>query len=447
MPSTRREPYRERVAALARLRGAVLYGALAAIVWFGAQIVWPDDALDPDEPSRDQIVGIASAYLAAVATLCLAAFLFHAARWMRARRFERMLDDPEQAHRVPPLRAHVDAVPAARGGCALLAIAILLGLGAVGLVTYGVLALGDHVARIESEGEDQSWPMIVFGAVLMVAAVAAARRVRKWHVARRVERLSNDKGLMTRPGTGAVDPNPTGPVGLGPLAGEIPELDVRFVPVGPHPLGDRQAPLGTKGALPRDILYLRLFDNVGGTERFVNSAWRQIGYVHILRSASQVEADELEAAEDAGTVASLFIRTPAELDEALRRQPTGRISVPRPEGFIARWRWASDAERGRYPVRALLCHGSFWHTAVDLLLERMDLVVIDLTGYRTEHAGTRFELQRVIDRFPIEQVTLLAERGSDQRFLAAQVRSMWRQMGDGSPNAGSGSRQVRAVVG
>ena len=94
-----------------------------------------------------------------------------------------------------------------------------------------------------------------------------------------------------------------------------------------------------------------------------------------------------------------------------------------------------------------MCHGSFWHTAVDLLLERMDLVVIDLTGYRPEHAGTRFELQRVIDRFPIEQVTLLAERGSDQRFLAAQVRSMWRHMGSGSPNAGSGSRPVRVVVG
>ena len=241
-------------------------------------------------------------------------------------------------------------------------------------------------------------------------------------------------------------PNPSRS-GPGSLATEIPELDVRFVPVGAHPLGDGHAPLGTIGTLPHEIPYLRLFDNVGGTERFVNSAWRRIGYVHILRSASQVEADELEAAEDAGSVASLFITTPAELEETLRRQPIGRISAPRPDGFLAKWRWAFDAERGRYPVPALLCHGTFWHTAVDLLLERMDLVVIDLTGYRPEHAWTRFELQRVIDRYPIEQVTLLAERGSDQRFLTAQVRSMWRGMADGSPNAGTRSRAVRVVVG
>ncbi len=170
------------------------------------------------------------------------------------------------------------------------------------------------------------------------------------------------------------------------------------------------------------------------------------GPIHILRSASQVDADELEAAEESGSVASLFISTPAELDEALRRQASGRIATPRPEGLGARLRWAFDTQQGIYPVHALLCHGSFWQTAVDLLLERMDLVVIDLTGYRPEYAGTRFELQRVIDRYPIEQVTLLAGYGSDQRFLRAQIGSMWRHMADGSPNAGTGSRSVRVVV-
>ena len=447
MSATRREPQGERSAARQNLRVALLYGALAAAVWFGAERVWPDDWPEPERAERDEIVRLATAVLAAIVVWCLAKFLFHAVRWAHARRWERMLDDPARADWVPPLRAHVDSVPDAPGGCALLGIPALLGLSAIGLIAYGVLALGDHVSRVESEGEDQSWSMIGFGIFLLVVAVAAIRRVRSWRVARRIERLSNDRALLPRPSIGTVEPSLAAPVAAGQLADEIPDLDVRFVPAGAHPLGDGHAPIGTPGGLPRDILYLRLFDNVGGTERFVNSAWRRIGYVHILRSATQVEADELDAAEESGSWRSLFITTPAELDEALRRQPTGLISTPRPDGVIARWRWAFDTERGRYPVRALLCHGTFWQTAVDLLLERMDLVVIDLTGYRPEHAGTRFELQRVIDRYPIEQVTLLAERASDQRFLAAQVRAMWRRMADGSPNAGTGSRPVRVVVG
>ena len=56
-----------------------------------------------------------------------------------------MLDDPDRADRVPPLRSHVDSVPDTPGGCALLGVAALLGLGGIGLITYGVLALGDHV--------------------------------------------------------------------------------------------------------------------------------------------------------------------------------------------------------------------------------------------------------------------------------------------------------------
>ena len=48
----------------------------------------------------------------------------------------------------------------------------------------------------------------------------------------------------------------------------------------------------------------------------------------------------------------------------------------------------------------------------------------------------------------MEQVTLLAERTSDQRLLAAQVPSMWRRMADGSPMQAQlrrcGRRRVRA---
>ena len=48
--------------------------------------------------------------------------------------------------------------------------------------------------------------------------------------------------------------------------------------------------------------------------------------------------------------------------------------------------------------------------------------MIDLTGFGLENTGTAYELQRVIDRFPVERVTLLAAPTSDRPFLAAQIR-------------------------
>ena len=170
-------------------------------------------------------------------------------------------------------------------------------------------------------------------------------------------------------------------------------------------------------------MYFRLFENETGTARFVRG-WSTLGYVYLLRSASQVEEAELEAAERSGAVGSLFISTPVQLESAL---------VP-------------AAAQHTYPQRALLCHGNFWRTAVDLLLERMDLVMIDLTGFRLENVGTAYELQRVIDRFPIERVTLLAAPASDRKFLAAQVRAAWSRMAAGSPNAGTGARAVHVEL-
>ncbi len=61
MSATRRERQGERSAALQSLRVALLNGALAAVVWFGAERTWPDDWPEPDRADRDLIVRIATA--------------------------------------------------------------------------------------------------------------------------------------------------------------------------------------------------------------------------------------------------------------------------------------------------------------------------------------------------------------------------------------------------
>jgi hypothetical protein len=306
-----------------------------------------------------------------------------------------------------------------------------------------VLAWSGQVRAVhDTTGKDQSGTFILWGALLFVFGLFLARRFRRWVVARRVERLSSDPAIAAHPSFDLVEADVAAR-----RAGSIPELEVCF---DGEPVQFRRAkPVRRDGSStnePLRILYLRLFDNVAGTTRFLQGPWRRRGYIHLLRSATQVEADELEAAEESGSVRSLFISSSDQLDAVLARQPTGRHEAPMPDGLFKRWRWITNSERGHFPVRALLCHGSFWKAAVDLLLARMDVVVLDLSGYRPQQAGTRYELQRIVDRYPIEQVMLLAEPASDERFLTAQVEAAWAQMADGSPNAGTGSRKVHVAL-
>ena len=101
---------------------------------------------------------------------------------------------------------------------------------------------------------------------------------------------------------------------------------------------------------------------------------------------------------------------------------------------------------GAYPVIGLLCHGRFWKAAVDRLLDQADLVVLDLSGYRSKNQGTRHEIEAVINRVPIEHVVFLADPKSNLGFLAEQLHDAWSVMRPGSPNARPGRHRAAVVV-
>jgi len=434
----RDDPRIEGRAALGDLGYALIFGVLAAAVWVGVNSYWPAQWVQPDKPTRDRIVLIVSGVLVVLAGMSLAGGMTQTLRWRRARRWQCMLSDPKTAYLVPPLAMHVRSVPSPLSRFVLVRLCVLFGVTSVGLIVYGALAITGRVPAFhDKSGEDQSVNVLLCGLGFAVLTIASAQLVRKRRVARKVEQLSSDT-TIARP------PNLTADVAVRPSS-SIPRLNVVFSedPAG-SPLQAIADGVGRSLNDPLYILYLRLFDNIVGTTRFLNGPWRRFGYVCFLRSATQVDPDELESAEESGSVASMFISTPDQLEAALAKQATRWEDKPRPKGFIKTWRWAK--ERGRYPVVALLCHGGFWKPAVDLLLARMDFVALDLCGYRPEHAGTRYELQRVIDRYPIDRVTLLAETASDRLFLTAQVKAAWAQMADGSPNAGTGRSTAHVIV-
>lgn len=101
---------------------------------------------------------------------------------------------------------------------------------------------------------------------------------------------------------------------------------------------------------------------------------------------------------------------------------------------------------GAYEPVPVLCHGSFWKQAVDELLLNVDLVCLDLSGFLERNEATAYELQRVIDRYPVERLILLCDGYSDMRFLQGAIRTAWDRMAAGSPNSGTGVAKALIAV-
>lgn len=324
-----------------------------------------------------------------------------ARRYRVASNWVRQLDDPLRAAEVPPLGSHLiqgDGTSVA-AAARMLAGAVLVTLVSAGFsiaAAYGVLPF-----QPSDDAVGYGWLIAVGAAWTSYRSVGALGTARR---AATVERLSSSGPVEVEQQSGARAP-------------QVPRLSVRYgSALSPESAGD----VGR-------ILYLRLFDNRAGTDRFVNR-WRRHGVVHYLRSADQVTADELKTWSRRVGDLSVFIDNDAELDEFL----AATRPQPGPDG---------------YPAGELLCHGSYWKRAVQRLLRAVDFVVLDLTGFHAGHGGTAFEVRSAIDLVDVERLRLTAAPGSDRRFLTAQLQHAWSEMAADSPNAGVGARTLTVHLG
>ena len=279
-------------------------------------------------------------------------------------------------------------------------------------------------------------------ALWLTAAIINGRR---WHIARAVRQLSqeaDDAGVL--PDT--LVPQPAR------RAWPIPALawDDRRAWKVPRPPRPRQvtATRNVVGRRPLSIVYLRTFENQPRARTFLQGAWREFGYVYLLRSAESVTPDEFRQFKRSGRkFTDLLIES--------EKRFAAELARPLPGPSRQRWHmftnvgpqtvWVRDWY-GSYPPRTFLCDGKIWQPCVDMLLDQADLVVLDLSGMMPGNAGVRYEVQRVIDRIPIERVIFLADRRSDRDYLRTEIEDAWSQMAPGSPNSGAGTRVARLAV-
>lgn len=88
----------------------------------------------------------------------------------------------------------------------------------------------------------------------------------------------------------------------------------------------------------------------------------------------------------------------------------------------------------RFSVNTFQCGDVVWRSALEQLLDDSDVVVMYLGGFAQEHAGCIYELQLLINKFPLSRVILLTNQTSDMELLREVLDKAWGNVAPDSPN-------------
>jgi hypothetical protein len=161
----------------------------------------------------------------------------------------------------------------------------------------------------------------------------------------------------------------------------------------------------TMASAARNLLLLRVFGYTRRTERLfdrVGARWRLVGPISVI-GAPDVIARTIGPGDYlrwlTGRIDDLFVTSPADLAAKLDALDV----APDPDG--------------RYRVNVFCCHRNTWQATVVELIERSDVVVVDLRGLTRARHGCEFELQQLAQRLPPRRLVLVVDSTTERAVL------------------------------
>jgi hypothetical protein len=186
-------------------------------------------------------------------------------------------------------------------------------------------------------------------------------------------------------------------IGFDALGSPLVLVALLWIPLALWWLGRRRAAAIT----PPTLLVLRVFkqeQKVGAVFDDVIERWRASGNTVLIAGTDLVDqtldATDLFDYLD-GRLAARFIRSPGEVSARL-----------------ATFDWLPDAD-GRWRVNECYCHDSTWQVALAALVDRADLVLMDLRGFAAHNAGCRFELGVLARAAHLQTAVVLTDPSTD----------------------------------
>jgi hypothetical protein len=200
---------------------------------------------------------------------------------------------------------------------------------------------------------------------------------------------------------------------------------------------------GGDGTRTPTLLVLRVFRhdaNINALFEEVVERWRAIGQT-VLIAGTDLVGQTTDAADlfdflD-GRLAARFVHDAADVPARL-----------------AAFDWLPDAE-GRWRVNECYCHDEAWQVALASLVQRADLVLMDLRGFQAYNAGCRFELGVLAHAAHLERAVIIGDEGTDFAVARADAagapagRFVWIDLGKPGKKTASRSRlsqRVRAAL-
>jgi len=167
--------------------------------------------------------------------------------------------------------------------------------------------------------------------------------------------------------------------------------------------------LASEKQAPRGLLLLRVFGYTARTERLfdrIGSRWRYFGPVTMI-AAPDVVVRSIDPAEFlyymVGAIEDNFVRSAADLERRLETLDTRR-----------------DPD-GRFRVNDFCCASTTWRATVTALMERADVVLMDLRGVTNRQHGCEFELSELPARLSPHRIVLIVDNATDRAFVRAAL--------------------------
>ena len=173
------------------------------------------------------------------------------------------------------------------------------------------------------------------------------------------------------------------------------------------------------------ILFLWVFDRTA-TMSLLHRL-NQIGPVYFLRGGGMLAFD----------VADLPRMTFGRIDRMI--EETEDEVMQRLRSFRVRRRL------GYYSLLTMVCADSVWTFALDRMLERSRIVVVDLSDFVAGRSGIVYEIGLLLDRVPLEQVIFVCGPQTDRDALRTLMESIWDALAMTSPNR-HGERAVATLA-
>jgi hypothetical protein len=82
----------------------------------------------------------------------------------------------------------------------------------------------------------------------------------------------------------------------------------------------------------------------------------------------------------------------------------------------------------------MFCYANTWKLAVSEFIKNSSVILMDLRGFSVERKGCEYEIDFLLDTFPINQILFLADAKNDQSLIQKTIMNRWEYLREHSPN-------------